>query len=267
MYIPYNDFYKITAPINKIFNQFAGVNRRGYACFDQAGNCFLDASCEDVRAAVDTPFGVTLKLDDGTGNTFQLDLTEDKMLIPQVDNTGKDVCLLPFFIQRNQAKSWALGSIFMNQYYVVYDASNEATDYNLMGIAPRNPEEILPDDPTPGPTPPGPTPPGPTPGPTPGPDDGGDSEDGGSKAPLIIAILVALLLVTGCIVVLVKKRNAQQGDNVVFETYQQYEEFGDNKLNKKGINASSSNSQSLNAQNNEGGQAETSVNQQFYEKY
>lgn len=90
-----------------------------------------------------------------------------------------------------------------------------------MGIAPRNPEEILPDDPTPpGPTPPGPTPPGP--GPSPGPDDNGDSGDegDGSKAPLIIAILVALLLVTGCIVVLVKKRNTKNGDNVVFETYQ-----------------------------------------------
>lgn len=52
MYIPYNDFYKITGPINKIFNTFAGANRRGYACYDQAGNCFMDASCEDVRAAV-----------------------------------------------------------------------------------------------------------------------------------------------------------------------------------------------------------------------
>ena len=170
-----------------------------------------------------------ITLTDEHDQDFIIELSEEQILHEEdVYMIGKS-CFLPFYNNKLELNGiWRLGSIVMNKYYTVFDMTPE--DGSLaVGIALKNPVFVPDTDKTP--------------------DDGGitpkpeEPQNHTEAIGAVVIILILVILIGACIYK--KKRDRELNPITVFETYKEYKDFGDMKLNKagadkKGINYSES---------------------------
>ena len=90
--------------------------------------------------------GISIVLNDSI-NEYKIELDEKDMLIDGKHmDAGDHVCYLPYFIQKQYAKTWILGTLVMHDYYMVFDRTPNEYDkfrYNRVGIAKKNPVDSI----------------------------------------------------------------------------------------------------------------------------
>ena len=214
IYLPAPDFKILGDKINKLFAQFKDFETAPFICDTSSGHCLMENSCDWVRKEMKYRFELEFTISDENNNDFVIKIPEDQMLreVRNVVPSAPVACFLPFYSNaKTLPNKWILGAVAMQNYYTVYDLT--PADGSLsVGLAPINPDyqqdSVLP-------------------------------ELVKDHAAVIVSIVVAVLVLVAA-VCYIKKKRQQQSQNVIFETYQQYN-FGkpeSQNLVKKGFNNS-----------------------------
>ena len=102
----------------------------------------MENSCAWTKKEMKQPFDLKFTISDENGNDFVIEIPEDQMLreVRDVVPYAPVACFLPFYSNRaTLPNKWVLGSVAMQNYYMVYDLT--PADGSLsVGIAPKNPE-------------------------------------------------------------------------------------------------------------------------------
>ena len=79
-------------------------------------------SCREVLAQ---NYNLTITLSDSKQNEIEIKLTSANLLIEgaKINDSYQGKCILPLFPQDKSPNEWMLGTIIMQKYYLVFDAT------------------------------------------------------------------------------------------------------------------------------------------------